>query len=95
MVYLLLTILTFYLLLLCEIFYVVGAGVKVAIFDTGLATDHPHFKRGKLKDRTNWTNEKTLDDGMHVYMINLNFLSVYQYVCAHNIYLEKYLNLKN
>ncbi|KAK0044037.1 membrane-bound transcription factor site-1 protease [Biomphalaria pfeifferi] len=41
-----------------------GAGVKVAIFDTGLATDHPHFKRGRLKDRTNWTNEKTLDDGL-------------------------------
>ncbi|RUS72713.1 hypothetical protein EGW08_019524 [Elysia chlorotica] len=41
-----------------------GAGVKVAIFDTGLATDHPHFKRGKIKDRTNWTSEKTLDDGL-------------------------------
>ncbi|GFN95271.1 membrane-bound transcription factor site-1 protease [Plakobranchus ocellatus] len=41
-----------------------GAGVKVAIFDTGLATDHPHFKRGRIKDRTNWTSEKTLDDGL-------------------------------
>ena len=40
-----------------------GAGVKVAIFDTGLAQDHPHFKPGRVKDRTNWTNEKTLDDG--------------------------------
>ncbi|XP_052062556.1 membrane-bound transcription factor site-1 protease-like [Mytilus californianus] len=41
-----------------------GAGVKVAIFDTGLAENHPHFKRGKIKDRSNWTNEKSLDDGL-------------------------------
>ena len=41
-----------------------GAGVKVAIFDTGLADDHPHFKSGRVKDRTNWTNEKTLEDGL-------------------------------
>jgi membrane-bound transcription factor site-1 protease len=40
-----------------------GSGVKVAIFDTGLAEDHPHFKRGRIKDRSNWTNEKSLDDG--------------------------------
>lgn len=39
-----------------------GAGVKVAVFDTGLALDHPHFKKGRIKDRSNWTNEKTLDD---------------------------------
>ena len=44
--------------------YISGAGVKVAIFDTGLAEEHPHFKRGRVKDRTNWTNEKTLDDGL-------------------------------
>lgn len=41
-----------------------GSGVRVAIFDTGLAQDHPHFKKGRIKDRTNWTNEKTLDDGI-------------------------------
>lgn len=41
-----------------------GEGVKVAVFDTGLAQDHPHFKSGRVKDRTNWTNEKTLDDGL-------------------------------
>ena len=39
-----------------------GKGVKVAIFDTGLAKNHPHFKR--VKDRTNWTDEKSLDDGL-------------------------------
>ncbi|KAK6630577.1 Membrane-bound transcription factor site-1 protease [Polyplax serrata] len=39
-----------------------GHGVKVAVFDTGLAKTHPHFK--KIKERTNWTNEKTLDDGL-------------------------------
>lgn len=37
-------------------------GVKVAIFDTGLSKSHPHFK--KIKERTNWTNEKTYDDGL-------------------------------
>lgn len=45
------------------IYFCSGAGVKVAVFDTGLASDHPHFKKGRVKDRTNWTNEKTLDDG--------------------------------
>ena len=39
-----------------------GTGVKVAVFDTGLAKTHPHFK--KIKERTNWTSEKTLDDGL-------------------------------
>ena len=38
-----------------------GDGVKVAIFDTGLPKNHPHFRR--VMDRTNWTEEKTLDDG--------------------------------
>ena len=41
---------------------VTGAGVKVAIFDTGLSKTHPHFR--KIRERTNWTNEKTLDDGL-------------------------------
>ncbi|XP_031843340.1 membrane-bound transcription factor site-1 protease [Nomia melanderi] len=41
---------------------VTGNGVKVAIFDTGLAVSHPHFK--KIKERSNWTNEKTLEDGL-------------------------------
>lgn len=43
--------------------HILGSGVKVAIFDTGLAADHPHFKKDRVKDRTNWTNEKTVDDG--------------------------------
>ena len=41
---------------------VTGAWVKVAVFDTGLSKTHPHFKR--VKERTNWTNEKTLEDGL-------------------------------
>lgn len=41
--------------------FVLGDGVKVAIFDTGLPKNHPHFR--KVMDRTNWTEEKTLDDG--------------------------------
>jgi len=39
-----------------------GEGVKVAIFDTGLSKTHPHFR--KIRERSNWTNEKTLDDGL-------------------------------
>lgn len=41
---------------------ITGRGIKVAVFDTGLAKGHPHFKR--IKERTNWTNEKSLDDGV-------------------------------
>ncbi|CAH1109617.1 unnamed protein product [Psylliodes chrysocephalus] len=41
---------------------ITGKGVRVAIFDTGLSKNHPHFK--KIKERTNWTNEKTYDDGL-------------------------------
>lgn len=57
-----------YLLIVSKIvrsLFFTGAGVKVAIFDTGLSENHPHFKKGRIKDRTNWTNEKTLDDGKH------------------------------
>ncbi|BFF98728.1 membrane-bound transcription factor site-1 protease [Drosophila madeirensis] len=39
---------------------ITGKGVKVAIFDTGLSKNHPHFRT--VKERTNWTNEKSLDD---------------------------------
>lgn len=41
---------------------ITGRGIRVAVFDTGLAKSHPHFKR--IKERTNWTNEKSLDDGV-------------------------------
>lgn len=41
---------------------ITGKGVKVAIFDTGLSRRHPHFR--KIKERTNWTNERTFDDGL-------------------------------
>lgn len=42
-------------------FVQIGGGVRVAVFDTGLSEKHPHFKN--VKERTNWTNERTLDDG--------------------------------
>ncbi|XP_064544893.1 membrane-bound transcription factor site-1 protease isoform X2 [Drosophila montana] len=41
---------------------ITGKGVRVAIFDTGLTQNHPHFRN--VKERTNWTNEKSLDDGV-------------------------------
>lgn len=39
-----------------------GHKVKMAIFDTGIRADHPHFR--KIKERTNWTNEDTLNDNL-------------------------------
>ncbi|XP_071742321.1 subtilisin-like protease SBT6.1 [Rutidosis leptorrhynchoides] len=39
-----------------------GAKVKMAIFDTGIRSDHPHFRN--IKERTNWTNEDTLNDNL-------------------------------
>eukprot|EP01102_Stenamoeba_stenopodia_P000320 TRINITY_DN1029_c0_g1_i2.p2 TRINITY_DN1029_c0_g1~~TRINITY_DN1029_c0_g1_i2.p2 ORF type:complete len:509 (+),score=136.11 TRINITY_DN1029_c0_g1_i2:258-1784(+) len=38
-----------------------GTGVRVAIFDTGLGIDS-RFRN--IKDRSNWTNEKTFEDGL-------------------------------
>jgi len=39
-----------------------GEGVRMGVFDTGVRADHPHFKR--IRERTNWTAEKSLDDGL-------------------------------
>jgi membrane-bound transcription factor site-1 protease len=39
-----------------------GAKVKMAVFDTGVRADHPHFRN--IKERTNWTNEDTLNDNL-------------------------------
>lgn len=39
-----------------------GKKVKMAIFDTGIRSDHPHFRN--IKERTNWTNEDTLNDNL-------------------------------
>ena len=39
-----------------------GGGVKVAVFDTGLARGHSHFRR--IRDITNWTDEKDQEDGL-------------------------------
>lgn len=41
---------------------ITGKGIRVAVFDTGLPKEHPHFRN--VKERTNWTNEKSLDDGV-------------------------------
>ncbi|CAD7696955.1 unnamed protein product [Ostreobium quekettii] len=39
-----------------------GQNVKVGVFDTGVRGDHPHIRN--IKERTNWTHEPTLDDGL-------------------------------
>lgn len=39
-----------------------GSGVRVAIFDTGLRKNHPHFRN--VIDITNWTDEDTTEDGL-------------------------------
>lgn len=49
-----------------------GAGVRVAVFDTGLSEKHPHFKN--VKERTNWTNERTLDDGDYLVFLKSGLL---------------------
>ncbi|XP_053624400.1 membrane-bound transcription factor site-1 protease [Plodia interpunctella] len=41
---------------------VTGEGIRVAVFDTGLARHHPHF--GRVRERTDWTGENTLDDAL-------------------------------
>ncbi|KAH9637252.1 hypothetical protein HF086_006896 [Spodoptera exigua] len=41
---------------------VTGEGIRVAVFDTGLARNHPHF--GRVRERTDWTGENTLDDAL-------------------------------
>ena len=40
-----------------------GKDVKVAVFDTGLPKNHHHFRH--VHERTDWTNEKSLDDGLY------------------------------
>lgn len=55
-------------------FLLLGAGVRVAVFDTGLSEKHPHFKN--VKERTNWTNERTLDDGELLCTAGRPFLKV-------------------
>jgi membrane-bound transcription factor site-1 protease len=39
-----------------------GTGIKVGIFDTGIKDDHPDVR--SVEERTNWTHEPTLDDGL-------------------------------
>jgi len=41
---------------------VTGAWVKDVVFNIGLSKTHPNFKR--VQERANWTNEKTLEDGL-------------------------------
>jgi hypothetical protein len=35
---------------------------QVGVFDTGVRDDHPHFRR--IKDRSNWTHQDSLSDGL-------------------------------
>ena len=61
---------------------ILGEGVKVAIFDTGLAEGHSHFKKGRIKDRTNWTDEKTLNDGNVRTLDRIKYFSLNIYIWA-------------
>jgi len=39
-----------------------GEGVRMGVFDTGIQEDHPDVKN--IKERSNWTHEPTLEDGL-------------------------------
>mmetsp|Transcript_1171 Transcript_1171/g.3431 ORF Transcript_1171/g.3431 Transcript_1171/m.3431 type:complete len:1157 (-) Transcript_1171:13-3483(-) len=39
-----------------------GAKVRMGVFDTGIRKDHPHVKN--IEERSNWTHEPTLADGL-------------------------------
>eukprot|EP00775_Hariotina_reticulata_P005633 gene5633-5872_t len=39
-----------------------GQGIKVGVFDTGIREDHPHIRN--IKERTNWTHQNSLSDGL-------------------------------
>ncbi|XP_026479384.1 LOW QUALITY PROTEIN: membrane-bound transcription factor site-1 protease-like [Ctenocephalides felis] len=40
-----------------------GKGVRVAVFDTGLSSSHPHLA-SVIRERTDWTDDHTLDDSV-------------------------------
>jgi hypothetical protein len=35
---------------------------QVGVFDTGIREDHPHIRN--IKERTNWTHQQSLSDGL-------------------------------
>lgn len=37
--------------------------MRVAVFDTGLASNHPHLA-SVIRERTDWTDERMLDDSL-------------------------------
>ena len=39
-----------------------GKGVRVGVFDTGIQENHPHIRN--IKDRSNWTHQNSLSDGL-------------------------------
>ena len=55
-----------------------GKDVKVAVFDTGLPKNHHHFRN--VQERTDWTNEKSLDDGLFGNALSRSICNVCVYV---------------
>lgn len=41
---------------------ITGYGIKVGVFDTGIIENHPDVEH--VEERTNWTHDDTLDDGL-------------------------------
>ena len=72
-----------------------GKDVKVAVFDTGLPRNHHHFSN--VQERTDWTNEKSLDDGLfaaqtHCYLYVIRYAMQCVCVCTYvHTYLYMYL----
>jgi hypothetical protein len=42
----------------------IGAGIHVAVFDTGIQDGHPHFPN--IAEVTNWTDEQNDHDSMKI-----------------------------
>lgn len=58
------------------VLFFIGAGVKVVIFDIGFLENYLYFKKGRIKDRINWINEKIFDDGKYCKLVINYFIVV-------------------
>ncbi|KAI3786914.1 hypothetical protein L1987_40992 [Smallanthus sonchifolius] len=68
----------------------IRAKVRMAIFDNGFRSNHPHFRN--IKERTNWTNEDTLNENLGH---DLCFPCVYRCTDAFNYAITSNMDVLN